>query len=347
DELTLAAFGTVGLGLHTVDRYDANGAKCGVRSIELFVDSVPVFSTRFEDLDFGVNRYCNAHMDYEQFKGNKLEYHRCYRLPNNKLRIYGKEEAQGRIDLEPGAVKHIRFLITDANGNSSALTFNLLGATEAEAAVWPKAEEDGSLFRYDAANTIKEVGLHFELPANALYDDAFVKYSSKPGSARMLSAIHTIGDPLTPIHAAGELRIAIQSTKPTKAVVVKMNADGTSNGTVGGKYADGWITTSIKNFGAYTVMLDTTPPVITNQDLRANMSGRKSFSLKVSDNLSGMTSWSASLDGEWIVMEYDPKTKLLTHHFDKHTNAPGKKEFKLTVTDERGNSSRYVLTFSH
>ena len=50
DGVALAAYGTVGLGIHTLDRYDANAAKCGVRSIELFVDSVPMFSTRFEQI---------------------------------------------------------------------------------------------------------------------------------------------------------------------------------------------------------------------------------------------------------------------------------------------------------
>ena len=38
-------YGTVGLALHTIDRYDGMAAKFGVRRIELFVDSVPVFST--------------------------------------------------------------------------------------------------------------------------------------------------------------------------------------------------------------------------------------------------------------------------------------------------------------
>ena len=346
DGVVLSAYGTVGLGIHTIDRYDADGAKCGVRSIELFVDSVPVFSTRFNDLDFGVNRYCNAHMDYAQFKGNKLEYHRCYRLPNNKLRIYGKEIAQGRIELQPGQQRKVRFLITDSHGNTSTLRFTLTGATSAASLAWPGAEVDGSLFRYDAANSLSEEGVRLNLPANSLYDDGYVRYATKPGTGRALTAIHSIGDPLIPLQTAGELAIAIKHAKPGKTLIVRVDQDGKVASAVGGRCADGSISAPVKVFGSYTVMLDTVPPVITNVDLRADMHGRSKFTIKIADNLAGIDTWKATLDDAWILMEYEPKDKTLTHTFDRHTRTPGKKEFKLVVTDDRGNAASYVLSFT-
>lgn len=347
DGMEVSAYGTVGLALHTIDRYDTGGAKCGARRIELFVDSLPWFSTTFDQLDFAVNRYCNAHMDYAQFKGNKLEYHRCYRQPNNKLRIYGKEEPQGRIDLAPGQVRQVRLVVTDAHGNRSTLRFSLKGATWAEAKAWPKEEANGSLFRYDTENRLSEEGLRFTLPALSLYDDAFVRYASKPAAGRALTQVHTIGDPLTPLHTAGELSLALKHPKANKATMVRVDNDGGVSASLGGTYADGWITASVKTFGNYTVMLDTVAPVITNVDLKTAMQGRSGFSLKIADNLSGIGSWKATLNGSWIVMEFDPKTKLLTHHFDKHSRISGSKDFKLVVTDERGNSASYTLKIAH
>ena len=344
---TASAYGTVGIAVNTFDRYDSGSAKCGVRMIEVIVDSVPHFSTKLDHVDFNHNRYCNAHVDYALFKSRKMEYHRCYRQPNNKLRIYGKEAPQGRIALAPGQERQVLVIATDANGNKSELRFTLKGATADEAAKWPSAEPQGSLFRYDAANRIEEEGVHFNLPAHALYDDAYITYARKPAVGRALSPIHVIGDPLTPLHTTGELSIAVQTPKPAKATIVRLDADGTVAGAVGGKHADGWITAPVKMLGSYTVMLDTVPPQITNVDLRADMKGRRGFTLKIADNLSGIGSWRGTLNGEWILMEYDPKTKTLVHSFDKHSKAPGKKEFKLTVTDDRGNTSSYQLSFTH
>lgn len=340
------AFGTVGIAVNTFDRYDGGGAKCGVRRIEVLVDSVPHFSTTLDHVDFSHNRYCNAHVDYALFKGRKMEYHRCYRQPNNKLRIYGKEQPQGRIALAPGQERRVLVIATDANGNKSELRFTLRGATAAEATAWAIVHPEGSLFRYDAANRIEEEGVRFSLPANALYDDAYITYAKKPAVGRALTPLHAIGDALTPLHTAGELSIALQTATPAKATIVRLDADGSVASSMGGRWNDGWITASIKGLGTYTVLMDTVPPVITNADLRADMKGRRSFTLKIADNLSGIGSWRGTIDSEWILMEFDPKTKSLTHTFDKHTEAPGKKEFKLIVTDDRGNSSEFKLAFT-
>jgi murein DD-endopeptidase MepM/ murein hydrolase activator NlpD len=341
------AFGTVGIAVNTFDRYDSGSAKCGVRRIEVFVDSVRHFMTTLDHVDFSHNRYCNAHMDYALFKGRKMDYHRCYKQPNNKLRIYGKEPPQGRIELPPGSERNVRVVATDANGNSSELRFVLLGAAAQEATAWPVNIPSGSLFRYDAANHIEEEGLRFMVPAQSLYDDAYVAYARKPAVGRALGPLHAIGDPLTPLHVAADLSLAMSTPKPAKALIVRLDADGSVASAVGGKYADGWITAQVKAFGQYTVMLDTTPPVISNVDLRADMRGRKGFNLRIADNLSGISSWRGTLNDEWILLEYEPKTKTLSHAFDEHSEGAGKMEFKLNVVDERGNTSSYRSEFTH
>lgn len=344
--IALNAYGTVGLAVHVIDRYNANGAKCGPRSIELFVDSVSVFSSSFDELVFDVNRYCNAHMDYGQFKNNKLEYHRCYRLPHNKLSIYGKEAVMGRIVLEPGQERRVWLRVTDAHGNTSHLRFTLHGASPSEANAWPVKRPEGSLFRYDAANSIHEQDVRFELPAMALYDDAFVQYARRPAAGRAIKHLHAIGDPLVPMHSPAELSIVYSGPSPEKAVVVSMDPDGSVGASHGGKFDGGWVTASVKSFGTYTVMLDTVPPSISNSDMRSSMIGQKSFTLRIADDLSGVSAWRGTLNGEWILMEYDPKTKSLTHVFDKQTSGAGRKDFRLTVTDEMGNASTYAHVFN-
>jgi hypothetical protein len=57
--------------------------------------------------------------------------------------------------------------------------------------------------------------------------------------------------------------------------------------------------------------------------------------------------YKATINGEWVLMEYEPKTKTLMHTFDIHSGGAGSKAFKLEVTDERANTARYELTFAH
>ncbi len=343
------AYGTFGLALHTIDRYDGLAAKCGVRRIELFVDSVPTFSIVFDEIDFNTTRYCNAHMDYALFKGSKMEYHRCYKQANDKLRIYGKEEAQGRIAIAPGQQRHIRFKATDANGNTSELSFVVKGASAAEARAWtPTPEPVGSLFRYDTENVLKEAGVTLTLPALALYDDTYVRYERKQAPTRALSPVHVLHEPLTPLQTAGSLRIEVPELPEalhSKALVVRIDAEGKTNAVGGSTYSNGAVSANVRTFGGYTVMVDTVPPVITNVDLKPDMKGRSRFTFKVSDNLSSVEKWRAMMDGTWVLLEYEPKTKSLMHTFDEHSNNPGNKNFLLEVTDERGNTARYEQKF--
>ncbi len=343
-----AAYGTVGLSLHTFDRYDNSTFRFGVRRIELFVDSVPVFSTQFDEVDFDHNRYCNAHMEFGMFKAHKKDYHRCYRLPHNKLRIYGKEPAQGRIALTPGKAHAVRFVVTDGRGNTATLDFTLQGATAQEASTWPLPLPEGSLFRYDAANVLEEEGVRLSLPANALYDDAFVRYARKSAPNNTLAPLHILHDPLEPIHLNSALWIGVADLAErlrSKALIVVMNEVGKPS-PQGGTWHEEGVRAEVRSFGAYTVMLDTLPPRITNVDLRANMAGRSSFSIQITDDLAGIASWYGTLDGQWVLLEYEPKTKTLSHTFDKHTSAPGKKAFKLVVTDDRGNSATWEMAFT-
>ena len=343
-----SAYGTVGLALHTFDRYDNGSFKLGVRSIELFVDSVPVFSTRFTEVDFDQNRYCNAHVDHALFKGSKMDYHRCYKLPNNKLRIYGKEPAQGRIALEPGRAHHVRFVVIDGRGNSSQLEFMLQGATQEQARTWPQPSLDGSLFRYDANNVMAEDGVRLTVPAGALYDDTYVRYTRKNATAKAVAPVHVLHTPLTPLHTACELELDLPELPERhwpKVLLVSIGSDGGASA-IGGKWANGTLTASVKAFGSYTAMVDTVAPTIANVDLRADMRGRNSFNVKISDDLSGIGTFKGSINGQWVLLEYEPKTKTLSHTFDKHSSAAGSKEFKLEVKDDRGNTSNWSMSFT-
>ena len=86
--------------------------------------------------------------------------------------------------------------------------------------------------------------------------------------------------------------------------------------------------------------------MITNLDLKADMRGRKSFTIKVSDDLSGIGNWKGLIDGQWVLLEYEPKNKTLTHTFDRFSQGTGKRTFVLEVTDDRGNTSRTEVVFT-
>ena len=67
--------------------------------------------------------------------------------------------------------------------------------------------------------------------------------------------------------------------------------------------------------------------------------------MKISDDLSGISSYRATINGKWILMEYEYKTDLLTYDFNDKIISETENNFKLIVTDNVGNSSTFEATF--
>ena len=75
------------------------------------------------------------------------------------------------------------------------------------------------------------------------------------------------------------------------------------------------------------------------------MAKKKSITIKITDNLSGIGSYRATIDGEWVLMTYDAKNDLLKYNFDDKITI-GNHTFRLTVKDKVGNKSLFVADFN-
>ena len=110
----------------------------------------------------------------------------------------------------------------------------------------------------------------------------------------------------------------------------------------GGTFENGWVTTKVRDFGNFSIAVDTEQPVIKAVNVFQNkkVSKQSSILVKISDNLSGIKTYRGTLNGKWILMDYDEKNRQLAYQFDDKMK-PGKNLFVLTVTDAVGNSARY------
>jgi hypothetical protein len=90
-----------------------------------------------------------------------------------------------------------------------------------------------------------------------------------------------------------------------------------------------------RELGNFTILKDTIPPTIrllycTNQAAR----------FKIADNLSGISSFEATINGQWLLMNYDAKSAtIMSERLNKNQLLSG--NFELIVTDNAGNKSVY------
>ena len=109
----------------------------------------------------------------------------------------------------------------------------------------------------------------------------------------------------------------------------------------------GTFTTRTRNLGVYTIAKDTVAPIIRPKNFKSKqwLTNYRYLSLYIADDLSGINTYKATLNGEWILMEYEPKTKTLTYNFDDKILDKKQCELEVVVTDNVGNSTTFTSSF--
>ena len=101
------------------------------------------------------------------------------------------------------------------------------------------------------------------------------------------------------------------------------------------------------DMGKFTLGRDSIPPKIVPSNFKANqwLSNFKVLKVKISDDFSGIKSYNGSINGEWVLFEYEPKKGLLTYDFSDKTFELSKHDLRLKVEDNVGNKTVYETTF--
>jgi hypothetical protein len=346
----IEAFGIVGFSVHTYDLLNGYPNKCGIYQIEMLFDSILVFKAEFEKLNFSNLRYINTYMDYRLFKEKRKYYHKQFVGRNNKLKIYDDKINNGVLILDDGELHQIDYIIKDSYGNTSKISFPILALAQVPIPLRRESiDKDATFFTINGPNFLSDSEITFDLPPMALYEDMEFTYSVKPSLATTYGPVYEIGNPDIPLQKSFSLRFnqnPIPAKYQSKALVVMVNSSGSLH-SAGGSLENGKMSVKSRSFGSYSLAVDTIAPKIITVNISPNkdLSSYNTFSLKISDELSGIKSYRGTIDGMWILMEYDAKKNMLTYRFNNDKVLKGKHVFSLVISDKKGNKNSYEVSF--
>jgi hypothetical protein len=102
-----------------------------------------------------------------------------------------------------------------------------------------------------------------------------------------------------------------------------------------------------RTLGKFKLAQDTTPPRIYNVNFveGKTIKEQKTISVSITDLHSDIDTYNGYLNGKWILMEYDYKTKKLVHNLDDNICVPGRNDLKIVVTDNLQNSTTFESYF--
>ena len=348
DTIVIGAW-RAGLALKTYDNQNGASNWNGVYSVEMFQDDQPIYDFKMETFSFDETRYINAHLDYEEQVSKKSYFNRCYALPGNQLSIYNHKVKAGVLKLHQGKASKIKMVVKDVEGNSSTLQFWVKRGEVKE----PTSEVFNYILPYDEDNKIETEGMSLYLKQGTLYENLYLKYTTTlDESEGVYSPVHQLQDFKTPAHRyfdIGILPYGLPENLKNKAFIAYCGKTKTPKN-CGGTWKNGKLQAKVRDFGNYCIMVDTKPPTITPIQFKSNMKGYSKMTFKVKENFDvarniDAFSYKATVDGNWILMEYDSKNDLLIHRFDGSIPR-GNHSLRLEVTDDRGNQKVYERDFT-
>ncbi|GAA3966767.1 M23 family metallopeptidase [Mucilaginibacter dorajii] len=332
--------GNIGFGINTTDMNSTSANHNGIYSLELKLDGKTVYTFAVERFAFDQTHAINAYIDFPAFEQSHRWMQKCFIMPGSHISLYPQSINRGIITFNDNALHDIEYVVKDVAGNTSSLKLKVQASPFNASA----NKIAGTLFHYDKKSEFSTDKVKVTVMPGNLYDDLDFIYSNSAKPVGGYSSIHHIHNRLTPIHENYDLWIKPEvdlGKYADKAVIVS-----TTMGCVGGYYQDGWVKTQTSTFGDYFIKIDTIPPVIHALNIKngSSMKLAHSINFRMSDNLSGIKSYTGTIDNKWVLMELDYKTKILSYTFSGDI-APGKHTFKLTLADNKNNFTDFTADF--
>lgn len=166
-----------------------------------------------------------------------------------------------------------------------------------------------------------------------LYDTLFLRYVYK--SNESTEEFHFQNE-TTPVQSWVKMTLVPRlDYDQEKSAVYTLSSKG-SLGFVGGKWDNDAITFNTRDLKKYTIATDSIPPSIKQRKVSTDL-----LEFHIDDERSGISSYRGEVNGEWILLKYDYKRKLLRSE-KKLQNIPFEGEFILQVSDNAGNEAIFT-----
>lgn len=343
EHAVVKASGEIAFGISTHDTHNDTPHKNGVYAIDLHIDSIPVFSFRADRFSFDETRYINSYIDYAHFVNYKQHIIRSEVDKMNRLGLYHGSKNKGTFTVITGKTHQGEYVVTDNHGNVSRLPFKVEGVETAEvSAKIETLKEVGQQITAGKAFQLKTDTYSADFAANAFYRDLRLHHFAKADSSK-LSDVVNLGNPGIPVHSFFELGIRPCLTPiATDKLLIAYLEEGKEPSSIGGEWKNNQLVARARALGKYVVMADSTNPTIRPLNFKngGDISALKQLRIEIKDDLSGIDSYHPKLNGQWILMEYDPKNNLLFYEIDERMQN-GSNQFEIVVKDKCGNTSSY------
>jgi hypothetical protein len=331
------ANGKIGFGITAVDFDDVSANRNGVYNVSTFFNGNQNYNYQFNTYSFDEMRFINALIDYPRYKKSGQRVQKLFMKTPFALSIIKTDSLRGIVPVEPNLASTYRIEVSDYFGNLNSVNIPI----EYDSATPVVAAEPVTskyFVKYNRDTNFEKDNMSVFFPAGTFYEDFNMNFDVKNNKIY-------IHEDVVPVHSNFTITIKDSTYSEVLRDKLYIGRNNSFNGTIRNGNV---FTAKAKILGQYGLVLDTIAPVIKIAKPIQDkwISDMKSIQFTIGDSLSGIKSYNGYLNGNWVLFEYDNKTRKITHKFDADSLvAEGANDLKIEVVDNVGNSAIFETHF--
>jgi hypothetical protein len=338
----ITAFGDVGFGIISTDRQEFASNKNGVNFITTNFNGTKSLDVDFKRFSFTETKHLNRYIDYAYFYETKKRIQKLFIESNNPLKLLKSYATQGKVSIEDDTNSIYKISVSDYKGNKSELSIPIKGLKKELPDVKPIS------LNLQQVIASEETILEKDHVTDQIYKDSF--YEDVAIHFEVTNDTLKLHKPIIPLKKSMNISFDISQYKGTdkdKLFIGSVSRYGNKLYYTPTIKRGNTLTARTKYLGNYTLGIDDEKPEVKTINFKNGgwISNYRFLKIKISDQISGIKNYRATINGQWILMEYDTKTQTLTHDFNDEIITDTKNNLKIIVTDNVGNSSTFETTF--
>ena len=339
----ITAYGKIGFGIISTDQQDLASNKNGLSFIKTTFNGSKSLEVDFKRFTFNETKHLNRYIDYTYFVETKKRIQKLFIQQNNPLSLLKNHTSQGVVTVKDTTNSIYKVTVSDYKGNQSELSIPIKGLKK-ELPKRTEPEKNNLQHINASEETILEKDhVSVEIYRNTFYENVAINFE-------VINDTLKLHKPIIPLQKSMVIHFDISQYKGVdkdKLFIGSVSRFGGKLYYVPTKKRGDKLIARTKNLGEYTLGIDDENPKIKAINFKNEswISNHRYLKLKISDDISGIKNYRATVNDKWILMEYDAKTQTLIHDFNDEIITDTKSNLKIIVTDNVGNSSTFETTF--
>ena len=326
--------GKIGIGLDIYDiQYKNLYNQNGVYKVELFIDSILKYSYKMDKIKFSENHYKKIMYDYLSLAQKNKKVLKIYTPRNSDLSFLKNNKFNGIINSDSIRDNSLLVRVSDWNGNSSSIKFNL----KANDSISRRSSYNGIEILTNQNYTLNKNSSIIEIGKNTFYDDLLMNISYQSDTLNL-------GKEKDPFRSSIRIKLPhkISDTLELRQSFVGKIINGKIS-YISSKKNKSYIYANTSSLGEYIISKDTLKPDIKpiNFKKKSNIKVKNTLKLRLKDDLSGIKNYSSYFNGNWALFEYEPKSNMIFHNLSDGIIKDGENELIIKYEDGVGNKGVY------